>query len=116
MSRKLKTKLTHNGTAYYVGCEMKPADIDPMEKLLRRHTAVPDTDECDVLRTLSFNFGHRMEADIKVCNGDTGPWVDAVLFNKGCEVAVLEPSDSLAGEYPFEWNGHTYTVEIVRVP
>ena len=113
---KLNTTLVHRNKAYHITCEMKPADIDPMEKLLRRHTAVPDAKECDVLHTLSFRFNKTMEADIKVCNGDTGPWVDAVLFNNGCEVAVLEPSDSLAGEYPFEWNGRTFTVEIVRAP
>lgn len=93
----------------------KPADIDPMERLLKRHTAVPDAKECDVLHTLSFHFGNMIEADIKVCNGDTGPWVDSVLFDEGHEVNVLEPSDTLEGEYPFEYKDQTFSLEIVRV-
>lgn len=44
-----------------------------------------------VLHVFTVDFGGGIEADIKVCNGDTGPWVDAVLFDQGREVQILEP-------------------------
>lgn len=44
--------------------------------------------------------GSRIEADIKVCQGDP-PYVDAVLFSDGCEIALCEPDDTLLGEYCF---------------
>jgi len=96
--------------------EFFPGDIDPLELLLKRDTAVQDAKECDVLHTFTFDFGGKIEADIKVCNGDTGPWVDSVLFLDGSEIQCLEPSDQLEGEYPFDYNGVKYTINIVRLP
>jgi len=57
-------------------------------------------------------FDTQMEMDIKVCNGDT-PFVDAVLFDDGHEVDVMDVSDTLLGEYTIEYDGVTYKV-IVR--
>jgi hypothetical protein len=72
---------------------------------------VEDVGRDDVIKTFTVDFGGGLEVDIKVCNGD-GPYVDAVLFLDGHEVEVLEPSDELLGEYPFNYNGDSYTVDI----
>jgi len=58
------------------------------------------------------NFGNGIEADIKLCNGDNGTWIDSVLFNHGSEVQVLEPRNTLEGEYSFEFEDVTYVVNI----
>ena len=73
---------------------------------------VPDAGLDEVMNTFTANFGNGIEADIKFCNGDTGPYIDAVLFQDGSEVHVLEPSDILDGEYPFEYKDVTYVVDV----
>jgi hypothetical protein len=66
-------------------------------------TLVEGHDPDGVLETFTFQFpGTLFEADIKVCNGDTGPWIDAVLFHNGSEVMCLDPGTTLLGEYEFE--------------
>ena len=96
-----------------ITAHMPEDELEALEELLRRDSAVEDAGDCEVLRTLTFDFGGGIEADVKVCNGDTGPWVDSVLFEHGDEVQVLEPSDMLAGEYPFEHpDGRKFNLEI----
>ena len=74
---------------------------------------VPDAGECEVLKTYTANFSDGIEADIKVCNGDTGAWIDAVLFDYGNEINLLEPRYTLVGEYIFDAGTYgTFTVII----
>ena len=110
----MEANLKREGKKVTITAVLTPAEIDPWEKALRKDKPYPDCKEDDVLHTLTFKFGDGIEADIKVCNGDTGPWVDSVLFREGSEVQVLEPSDSLAGEYPFEYSGRQYMLTIER--
>lgn len=43
-----------------------------------------------------------LEVDIKVVNSESGPYIDAVLFEGGLEVCCLEPSfEQFDGEYKF---------------
>lgn len=79
-----------------------------IQDFLNKDVPVPDAGLDEVMNTFTVNFCKGIEADIKFCNGDTGPWIDAVLFEHGQEVQVLEPSDMLLGEYPFEHNGKEY--------
>lgn len=85
-----------------------------MTEWLERDIQVPDAGRCEVLKTYTAFFGDDIEADIKVCNGDTGPWVDAVLFENGCEIGLLEPDDTLEGEYVFTIDGDNYTVLVEK--
>jgi len=64
----------------------------------------PGTRKPDTIATFTANFGGGLEADIKVCNteSDSKPYVDAVLFQDGCEVGLLDVGDELAGEYLFD--------------
>ena len=75
---------------------------------------VTDTKRDAVLQKFSIPFGNGYEADIKVCNGGSGPWIDAVLFDgRGCEVAVTEPGGGpIEGEYVWQV-GDTYTLILV---
>ncbi len=62
---------------------------------------IPDAGECETIKTWTAFFGDHIEADIKVVNGDGGPYVDAVLFEEGCEITFLDVGDTLVGEYIF---------------
>ena len=77
------------------------------EMMLNRLDRDPESE--DVPLTLTANFGNGIEADIKLCNGDS-PYVDAVLFDDGSEVHVLEVSDTIEGEYCFSYNDDDYIV------
>lgn len=84
-----------------------------IQALIDRDEQAPQADRDKVLHTFSVSFGSGIEADIKVCNGDSGLWVDAVLFDQGREVDTLEPSTLLLGEYEWEYAGNTYLAELV---
>ena len=66
-------------------------------------------DKAGTLQTYTAVFEDNVEADIKVCKGDP-PFVDAVLYDGGAEVELIEVTDELLGEYMFFYNGQTYTV------
>ncbi len=68
--------------------------------------------EDSTLQTYTVDFGNGIEADIKVCAGQTNLFVDPVLFHNGSEVCVLETADEVDGEYFFEYEGVTYIAEI----
>ena len=74
----------------------------------------PGHAEDAVLACYTVDFGEGIQADIKVCNGDSGPWIDAILFDQGHEVQVLEPSTVLLGSYKFQYNDKEYDAELVN--
>lgn len=73
----------------------------------------PEGGEDDAIMTFTVRFDKHIEADIKLCNGDT-PWVDAVLFYDGSEIGVLDPGDELLGEFYFEYNDVDYIAVLIR--
>jgi len=62
---------------------------------------VPDAGECETIKIYTATFEDNIEVDIKVCNGDTGPYIDAVMFENGNEIGFLEVRDTLLGVYDF---------------
>ena len=68
-------------------------------------------DEVGTVQTYTATFNNNVEADIKVCKGDP-PFVDAVLYDSGSEVELIEISDELLGDYEFFYNGKIYTVTL----
>lgn len=54
----------------------------------------------NVIETITASFEDGIEADIKVCDGES-PFVDPVLFDKGNEICCLDVTDTLVGEYLF---------------
>lgn len=85
-----------------------PSRLRVVKSLLDRKSPATDAGSDEVLMSFTHRFPDGFEVDLKVCNGDT-PWLDAVLFDPhGHEVQVLEPSDTILGEYPFD--GHKLTV------
>ncbi len=81
------------------------------QKILNRENRSADYPYGDVIKRFCADFGDGIEADIKVCNGDA-PYIDSVLFQNGKEVKVLDVSDCLIGDYPFEYKGDIYMVKI----
>lgn len=71
--------------------------------MLAAHRQVDAAGEAEVIDQFSVNFGDGWEADIKLVNGDTGPYIDAVLFLGGHEVLALDPSfETINGDYHWE--------------
>ena len=69
---------------------------------LAESCAVGDAGRDEVLHTETTDFGFGWEADIKIVNSESGPYVDAVLFHNGCEVMCLEPEfEQFDGQYMF---------------
>lgn len=60
----------------------------------------PDCGRDEIIFKSTAVFKNGIEADIKVCNGDT-PYVDPVLFDDGSQACTLEVTDSFFGEYIF---------------
>ena len=73
--------------------------------------SVASDDEIGTLNTYTTIFEGNVQADIKVCKGDP-PFVDAVLYDSGSEVELLEVTDVLLGEYVFYYDGQVYTVMV----
>jgi len=67
-----------------------------------------------VMESMTVNFSNGIEADIKIVDTDTGPWIDAVLFDKGSKVLVLEPHYVFLGEYFFIYNDVKYVVKVSK--
>lgn len=76
----------------------------PLDENIRRNNQVD--------LTLTAKFGDGIEADIKVIDTDTGPWIDAILFDNGSEQVVIEPQYVLLGKYPFEYDNKKYVVQV----
>ena len=63
------------------------------------------------VQSYTADFGGGIEAEIKVCKGDP-PFVDAVLYDKGSEVQLMDVSDELLGEYLFYYDEKVYAVTV----
>lgn len=65
----------------------------------------------DIIEEYTAKFDNGYEADIKVCSGTNNFYVDPVLFDDlGHEVDLIDPRDTLLGEYEFWDHGNIYIV------
>jgi len=91
------------------------------ERLVTKLQAILDIEEgqCEdytydeTIERFTAEFPDGVEADIKVCNGDT-PYVDPVLFLNGSEVQVLDVCEDLLGEYEFDLDGDIFIVRLEK--
>lgn len=92
------------------------ATLERVNAYLSRNQAVEDARECDVLQTFTVRFKDGCEADLKICNGDSGPYLDPVLFDPdGGEIAVLEPHFDQINPGKFRWemdDGRSYCIQV----
>ena len=72
---------------------------------------IPDIGDHEIVETFTVDFGEGIEADIKVCNGDT-PFVDPVIFENGSELCCIDVCDEIDGEYHFLVDDITYIAVI----
>lgn len=94
--------------------KVQAEELKELNSLLKQTEKSPDYKDASTIRIFTAKFGNNIEADIKVVNGD-GPYVDPVLFDNGHEVACLQdPSESLEGEYIFEYKNKTFTVLVEK--
>lgn len=76
----------------------------------------PDGKESQTLDEFTVDFGNGINVDIKLCNGDTGPWIDSILFENGNEIFALEPcSEKVEGEYSWPIGDDTEFLLIVEI-
>ena len=83
-------------------------DSDEVD-LMQSYLDSEGEDKVGILSTYTAVFDGDIEADIKVCKGDP-PFVDAVLYDSGAEVELMDVCDVLLGEYMFFYDGQIYTV------
>lgn len=83
---------------------------DELNQILSSNEFYDEVGRDEVIAQFTAKFpDSSIEADIKICNGD-GPYIDAVLFDNGYEVMMLEPSWEISEEYIFETDDETYKV------
>lgn len=87
---------------------------DSINDLLKMNESLSDCGNGEILFTFtSIIENSTYEVDIKVVNSDSGPYVDAVLFDENLEVFSLEPSfERIDGEYIFDLEDCTITVNV----
>lgn len=88
------------------------SEAEQIQKWLDSNEAVPDSGKNEIIKKWSVNFDGNLEADIKLVNTESGPYLDCVLFEDGSEVGLLEPQYVLLGVYPFEHGDKKFTVII----
>lgn len=95
-------------------CEIKDIsnlmDIETQEDGLRTLSIVEDS----TLETFTVPFENSIEADIKICSGQSNCFIDPVLYDDGEEVCLLDcEGDFYSGkEFKFKYNNTKYTVVI----
>ena len=89
------------------------------------HIEPADESEClseDETISYTADFKNGMEMDIKICGvqyeegGSNTAWTEAVLFQKGCQVACTDVCDEFAGDWQLDYNGDTYIVHVKENP
>jgi hypothetical protein len=83
---------------------------EELDRCLALTEALKDTKETATIHTFSGKFENGFEIDLKVCNGDTGPWIDLILFDEGTEVCAdaPDPEGGLLGEFELYDGEDTY--------
>lgn len=95
-------------------CEIKDIsnlmEIETQENGLRSLGIVEDS----TLETFTVQFENSIEADIKICSGQSNCFIDPVLYDDGEEVCLLDcEGDFYSGkEFEFKYNNAKYTVVI----
>ncbi len=91
-------------------------DANMIQSWLDSGVQIPDAGEIETVKIYTTMFAGDVEADIKVCNSDDGPYIDAVWFDDGIEIGFLEVRDTLLGEYVFtdKYDGAEYKVIVEK--
>lgn len=61
-----------------------------------------------ITSTVIFTDQFQMDIQLVICEGKSKPYVQAVLFKDGCEVACSDVLDELQDEYELEYNATIY--------
>lgn len=97
--------------------EIPIIDANMIQSWLDAGEMISSAGECETIKTYTAMFAGEVEADIKVVNGDTGPYIDAVWFDDGIEIGFLDVRDTLLGEYIFtdKYDGAEYKVIVEKM-
>jgi len=61
---------------------VRPDELKEARRLLSLTAAEPDSKECMILMNWIVKFRDGVCAEIQICNGDTGPWLQLLLFGE----------------------------------
>jgi len=108
-------------STYEKTIHLEKAEVEYINNLLTEkawESSFGRSDIIDVYSTAFSSYGHDVEVDIKVINGDdedSGAWIDAVLFDSNGQEIFALPAyfDRLDGEYIFELDGNSFIVRVV---
>lgn len=90
------------------------AEAEQIQDWLDDDHPIPDCGHCEVVQRWTAKFNDVFEADIKLCNGNTGPYLDCILFENGNECDLIEPQYDILGDFPFQdREGNHYIATIV---
>ena len=93
--------------------EIEEAELNELNCYLSLNTAVSNFGPDEIIKTYSVSFHDKIRAELDIQNTEDGPYVNAILFDDGQEVGLIEPCYELHGKYSFEYNNKNYTIEIV---
>ena len=96
----------------HVTCTLDKYIAQEIQTLLDKDVAVEDAGSDEIMNTFTVDFGDGIQVDINFINTDSGPYLDAILFNQGSEVYVAEPSWQLVGEYDLMFGDTQYILTI----
>ena len=91
-------------------------EANRIQNWLDQNEPHPSYGECETIRRYVVPFIDEpdIEVEIKICNSDSGPYVDAIMFEAGCEIGFLEPRNTFLGVYDFRDEQDFYRVIVEK--
>lgn len=102
-------------TTMRVALQIPPGEAREADNLLGMEKVVQDARKDGVLMTWTATFQDGCQADLKICNGDAGPWAEAVLFDTdGHEIACSHVDTTIWGEWVLLTGNDGYLLQVHR--
>lgn len=87
--------------------ELPQAKITELEAILSGKEPWPLNwpDDDEIIQIITHDFGDGWEIDINLVKGEPTPYIDAILYEKGCEVYGWELTDKVLEEWSVVMGG-----------
>ena len=72
----------------------------------------PDVGQFETILCKTVKFHDKIEGDVKICNGDTGPWMELVIFDNGSELTCSDVGDVSFGKLVSVHDGEEFSVDV----
>jgi len=95
--------------------QISEENIKRFNDFLNSEESIPGYRGGDFVDGFVVDFGNGFQADIDLINSDDCPYLNCVLFEHGCEIALLEPQYELQGEYIWKTSIHGEELEFTLI-